>query len=131
MKPINAILATLVLTSCTAVPTKPNGALTPSMLNAERSEYHGQRVKVFGWMTSSFERYGLWESRAVFDRGDYAHDCVSLLIPESMDTSFYNKRYVELDGNFIQQPQENTVNLGACNETTIILSEGSPPKLIK
>ncbi|WP_148650614.1 hypothetical protein [Lysobacter capsici] len=131
MKSINVTLVALVLTSCSAIPTKSSDALTPSMLNAMMSEHHGQRVKVFGWMTSSFERYGLWESRAAFDRGNYADDCISLLIPEVMDTSLYDRRYVELEGNFIQRPEENTINLGACNKTTIILSAESPPELVK
>ncbi|ALN88557.1 hypothetical protein LC55x_5311 [Lysobacter capsici] len=48
-----------------------------------------------------------------------------------MDTSLYDRRYVELEGNFIQRPEENTINLGACNKTTIILSAESPPELVK
>ncbi|MFK3648511.1 hypothetical protein ACI2IY_08720 [Lysobacter enzymogenes] len=125
------IFAALALSSCAATPIKSDGALTPSTLNVARSEHHGQRVKVFGWMTSSFERYGIWDSKAAFDRGNYTDDCVSLLIPEAMDTSKYDKRYVELEGDFVQRPGKNAVNLGACNKTTIILSEESPPTLVK
>lgn len=131
MRSANVFLLILALTSCAAVPTKADDALTPSILNATRSEHHGQRVKVFGWMTSSFERYGLWQDKAAFDRGNHADDCVSLLIPVEMETSQYDKRYVELEGNFIQRPEKNAVNLGACNRTTIILSKDSPPKLVK
>ncbi|QQP94772.1 hypothetical protein [Lysobacter enzymogenes] len=131
MKFAQAVFAALILSSCTAAPIRPDGALTPSILNAAKSEHHGQRVKVFGWMTSGFERYGIWDNKAAFDRGNYTDDCVSLLIPEAMDTSRYDKRYVELEGEFVQRLEKNAVNLGACNRTTIILSEDSPPRLVK
>jgi hypothetical protein len=52
-------------------------------------------------------------------------------MPEAMDTSRYDMRYVELEGKFIQRPEENAVNLGACNSTTIILTAESPPRLVK
>jgi len=131
MKNVNVAFACLALMSCTAMPTKPSDSLTPSALNAAPSKHQGQHIKVFGLMTSSFERYGLWDSKVAFDRGNYSDDCISLLIPEAMDTSRYDMRYVEVEGDFIQKLEENVVSLGARNETTLILSEKSPPKSIK
>src|SRR5690606_41312688 len=92
-------------------------------LNAAKDVYHGQRTKGRGWMRSGFENYALWQSKKANAKGNFAEDCVSLMIPESMDTSRYDKRYVEVEGIFLQRLPSGTIHLGGCNVTTLQLLE--------
>lgn len=125
----HCLLALLLLTSCASSPVESGGKLTPTQLNAEKTDYHGKRVRVHGWMRSGFENYALWQSEKANSEGNFAEDCVSLLIPESMDTSRYDKRYVEVEGIFLERLPNNVVHLGGCNVTTLKLLEGVLPVL--
>lgn len=115
--------------SCASV-KESTDSITPAQLNASKAEYNGKRVKVRGWMRSEFENYGLWQSKKANGRGTYFKDCVSLLIPESMNTEQYNKHYVEVEGIFVERLPRNVVHLGGCNVTTLQLIEGVPPVLM-
>lgn len=78
-------------------------------------------------MRSEFENYGLWESSKANQKGSFVKDCVSLMIPKSMNTSKFNRRYVRVDGVFLERLPQNLVQLGGCNITRLQLIEGSPP----
>lgn len=124
------LLVVLLLASCTSVPKEMGDALTPVQLNAAKSIYHEKRVKVRGWMRSEFENYALWQSKEANAQGTFAENCVSLMVPESLDTSRYNKHYVEIEGIFLERLPSNVVHLGGCNVTTLQLLEGVPPVLV-
>ena len=126
MKKIH-LLTALLLASCASAPKVPEGVLTPAQLNASRSQYNGQKVKVQGWMRSEFENYGLWESRKANQRQTFVKDCVSLMIPESMSTGRFNRRYVQVEGIFLERLPQNVVQLGGCNITKLQLIEGTSP----
>jgi hypothetical protein len=53
------------------------------------------------------------------------------MIPESMKTSAFNKRYVEVEGVFLERLPSDVVHLGGCNTTTLQLLEDAPPVRIK
>ena len=121
----------LLLASCASVPAGSMDSLTPAQLNASRHEYQEKRVRVQGWMRAEFENYGLWQSKEANAEGSFAQNCVSLMIPESMETSRFNKRYVEVEGVFLERLPSNVVHLGGCNVTTLQLLEDVPPVRIK
>lgn len=127
MQSWSLLLAALALVSCASMSTESESYLTPAQLNASKSTYHENRVTVRGWMRSEFENYSLWQSREANERGNFAKDCVSLLVPESMETKQYNKQYVEVKGVFLERLASNVVPLGGCNVTTLQLIEGIPP----
>lgn len=123
-------LSSFALVSCASL-SESVDSLTPTHLNVTKTEYNGKLVKVRGWMRSEFENYALWQDKIANDRGTFFDDCVSLLIPESMDTSRYNKRYVEVEGVFLEKLPRNIVHLGGCNVTYLQLTREAPPILIK
>lgn len=120
----------LASVSCASV-VDLTSTLTPTQLNAARDDYNWKRVTVRGWMRSEFENYALWQSKKANENGTFFKDCVSLLIPESMDTRKYNRRYVEIEGVFINRLPRNVVHLGGCNVTTLQLIENVRPSLIR
>ena len=78
-------------------------------------------------MRSEFENYALWETSEANQKGDFVKSCVSLMIPKSMKTSRYDRRYVRIEGVFLERLPQNLVQLGGCNTTRLQLIEGSPP----
>lgn len=127
---VQILFVAFLVISC-AVSRRPiEDMQTPARLNAERHLYDGSRVKVRGWMHSHFESYALWESRQASDEGDYAKNCVSLMIPESMETSRFDGRYVEVEGMFLARVPSVVVQLGACNITTLQLLEDRQPVVL-
>lgn len=126
----SCLLGSSFLTSCASVPAEMVNYLTPVQLNSAKDAYHEKRVKVRGWMRSEFENYGLWQSKAANEKGSFIKDCVSLMIPESMDGDLYNKQYVELEGVFLERLPSDVVHLGGCNLTTLQLIEGLPPVIV-
>lgn len=78
-------------------------------------------------MRSEFENYGLWESRKANQKQTFVKDCVSLMIPESMSTGRFNRRYVQVEGIFLERLPQNVVQLGGCNITKLQLIEGTSP----
>ncbi|WP_163843379.1 hypothetical protein [Pseudoxanthomonas sacheonensis] len=125
-----ALLSLSTVSGCSSLPPTPVGALTPSILNADKEKYDGQVVKVVGWMRSESEMYGLWESKSANKEGSYAKNCVSLRIPTSMDTAQFNKRYVEIEATFISKLPADVIRLGACNTTTLQLAGDALPKIL-
>lgn len=121
----------LLLASCASVPEGSSDALSPAQLNSSKREYHGKHVRVQGWMRAETENYGLWQSEDANSQGSFARKCVSLMIPESMKTSAFNKSYVEVEGVFLERLPSNVVHLGGCNTTTLQLLEGAPPVRIR
>lgn len=117
----------LLLPSCASAPIGLEDPLTPAQLNASWEEYQGRRVRVQGWMRADFENYGLWQSEEANAEGDFASNCVSLMVPESLEAGRFNKRYVLVEGIFLQRLPSNIVHLGGCNVTTLQLLEDSPP----
>lgn len=125
------LVVVLLATSCASSSVEVGSALTPAQLNSTRGVYHEKRVRVRGWMRSEFENYALWQSKNANTRGSFAANCISLMIPKSLDASRYNKRYVEVEGVFLQKLPSNVVHLGGCNVTTLQLLEDVPPVIIE
>lgn len=127
----SCLLGTCLLLSCASVQTEATSYLTPVQLNSSKATHHEKRVKVRGWMRSEFENYGLWQSKEANERGSFVKNCVSLMVPESMDTHPYNRQYVELEGMFLERLPSDVVHLGGCNMTTLQLIEGLPPVVVE
>jgi len=127
---IAVMLLALLSASCSTIPSWPENALTPARLNESKHDYNGEEVTVHGWMRSGFENYSLWESREASSKGEFEEKCVSLLIPQSMDTSGFDKQHVTVKGVFVEKLPSNVVQLGGCNLTTLILKEGAPPQAL-
>ena len=106
-------------------------AVTPVQLNADKEVYHGQHVLVRGWMRSGFENYGLWLDKAAEARGKFASDCVSLMIPETIDSSRFDQRYVEVEGVFLKRYPKNVFVSGGCNLSALELLETAPPRIVR
>lgn len=120
----------LLLASCATSQSWPENVLTPARLNELKHHYSGEEVTVHGWMRSEFENYSMWESKEASSKGEFAKNCISLLIPQSMDTSGFDKQHVTVKGVFVEKLPSNVVQLGGCNSTTLILKQGSPPKTL-
>ncbi|ATS89998.1 hypothetical protein NY98_12380 [Xanthomonas citri pv. fuscans] len=82
-------------------------------------------------MRSEFENYALWDNREANKHGNFATACISLMIPKSMNTSNFNKHYVEVEGVFLERLPSDTIQLGGCNVSTLRLIEGAPPILVR
>ena len=83
---------------------------------------------VYGYMTSAFEDRTIWQSKQTRSRGNSRENCVSLLIPKSMDTSKFNGAYVTLRARFVARLSPDVVNLGGCNVTSLELLD--PPVIV-
>lgn len=129
-RPVATLLSLAAISACSSLPPVSPGALTPSILNADKGKYDGQVVKVVGWMRSETEMYGLWESKSANREGSYAKNCVSLRIPAAMDTTQFNKKYVEIEATFVSKLPADVIRLGACNTTTLQLSGDALPKIL-
>lgn len=124
------LIALLVIGACAHVPEESNFT-SPSILNREKADFHNKSVNVKGWMRVEFENYSLWQSKRANSRGSFAKDCVSLIIPSSMNLERYNKRYVQIEGVFLKEMPKNFILLGGCNITAIMVSEGVEPSIVK
>lgn len=125
------ILGAILSASCATTTHDEPGYLTPVQLNRSSNQYHETRVVVRGWMISEFENYSLWQNRDAHGRGDFATDCVSLMIPVSMDTTDYNRRYVELDALFLAALPKNVIHLGGCNITVLQVNPDVQPIVVR
>jgi hypothetical protein len=113
------ILLLALLSSCASI---NNTHLSPRQLLESKAQFHESKVIVRGWMRSSFENYALWQSRNAYNNGEWSRDCVSLLIPESMDTSKFDKANVIVEGQFVKRLPRGMVSLGGCNTPRIFVS---------
>ncbi len=82
-------------------------------------------------MRVGFENYSLWESKGANQSGSFAKECVSLMIPESIDLGRFDRHYVEIEGVFLARLPKEVVHLGGCNSTTLQLDESVSPIVIK
>ena len=119
------LLVATLLSSCAST-TRVAGTVTPAELNASPDVYDGTTVTVYGYMRSEFENRAIWQSKDSRSSGNWQQDCVSLLIPEAMDTSSFNGAYVVVRGRFLRRLPPNVVSLGSCNITTLELL--APPE---
>ena len=120
---IAAVATTIAACASTA---EVASGLRPSDLNGAADRYDASEVVAYGYLQVEPEAHGLWQDRAALNSGD-VEKCVSVLIPEDFDLSGYDRSYVILRGRFVKMLGANTIHLGACNYTHLILSER--PKL--
>jgi len=130
-----ALLLSTLISSCATLERSPrsnsaadgDGYVAPSKLNELRDSYDGQRVRVRGWMRSAFENYAIWDSEDSAKKGKFSTHCVALGIPDSMDTSGLDKKFVEMEGIFLKELPLGVIQLGACNYTVLNLDPDRPP----
>jgi hypothetical protein len=128
---MSAMLAvSAILGACASAPATSNH-VTPSQLNAMKAEFDKQHLKVRGWMRVGFENHALWQDKDANRRGSFAKDCVSLMIPESLDVARFDKRYVEIEGVFLAKLPRDVVHIGGCNSSTLQLDELVRPVIVK
>jgi len=125
MRTIFIAAVVTAIAACASTAEVASG-LRPSDLNEAAERYDATEVVVYGYLQVEPEAHGLWQDRAALNAGNL-DKCVSVLIPEDFDLSGYDRSYVIVRGRFVKKLGPNTIHLGACNYTHLILSER--PKL--
>ena len=129
MRPASIAFVLIALLASCATVAEMGSSIGPVTLNASPGSYDGATVTVYGYMQSEFENRAIWQDKAAHAAGNWQRDCVSLLIPQSMETSSFHGAYVVLHGRFLRRLPPNVVSLGGCNTTTLELLE--PPILAR
>ncbi|WP_157582432.1 hypothetical protein [Rhodanobacter spathiphylli] len=127
------LLLFLALFAMAADGAASDGMLDISTLNAQRAQYDGQQLTLFGYLVIGPESMYLVK-RLGYDKDYWAKDsgCLSLLntgdLSDKEDT--YNGKFVEIKGLFRANNYSYGISFSECGLTGIDI-DGSPSKHIK